>query len=286
MKKWVFRILFAAFFAVFVFSAVSLFLIFRQYKEGRQVYENAVDQFVRPASVPAEGSSDSDIPLSLPEQIPAEIETMLEASSDTAYRSIAPFEIDFDALKNINEDIVGWIYCEGTTINYPVLQAEDNDYYLHKSYDRSHLFNGSIFVEARNQRDFQDYNTIIYGHNMRDGSMFAELEEWQSQSFYEEHRYCWLFTPKQDYIVVFFSGYVTESTSDSYQVISEPGYELDEYLQKAVSQSDFSAGIELDPTARYVLLSTCSYVFSNSRYVLHGMLVPVGTVGGKPVFTD
>ena len=118
---------------------------------------------------------------------------------------------------------------------------------------------------------------------MRDGSMFEVLEDWKKQSFYDAHPYLWILTPEQDYVVVLFSGYTTSATSDSYQIFNMPGDDLNAYLQNALNHSEFSADVELDPAAKYVMLSTCSYEFSNSRFVLHGMMVPVASAGGKPI---
>ena len=277
MKKWIFRIVFIIVLAVFIVSAVSLARIRRQYREGEETYENAVSQFVQPAE---DGGGQSDLPL--PDRPEEETNLMPEISVSSS-TVMAPFAVDFDALKKINEDIVGWIYCAGTQIHYPLLQCGDNDYYLHRSYDRSYLFSGSIFVEASNQPVFLDYNTIIYGHNMRDGSMFEVLEEWKKQSFYDAHPYMWILTPQQDYLMLLFSGYTTSATSDSYQIFNVPGDDLNAYLQYALEHSEFSADVELNPQAKYVMLSTCSYVYDNSRFVLHGMLVPVASAGGKPI---
>lgn len=185
-----------------------------------------------------------------------------------------PITVDFAALRRINSDVVGWIYCEGTDINYPVLQGEDNDIYLHHTYDGAENRAGSIFVEALNARDFADSNTIIYGHHMKNGSMFATLRNWADQEYYEEHPVFWLLTPKQNYQIKLFSGYTTSATSDTYTIFQGPSQELNDYLQMAHANSDFSADVETDANGKYVVLSTCEYVYTNARYVLHGMLVP------------
>ena len=285
MRKWIFRFVFILVLAVFFFSAVSLWRIRQRYKEGEETYENAVSQFVQPAETEngTYGSDDPEQPL--PDK-PDEADKAEDPLMDiTVSRSTvkAPFAVDFEALKAINEDIVGWIYCPGTQIHYPLLQCGDNSYYLHRSYDRSYLFCGSIFVEAANQPIFMDANTIIYGHNMRDGSMFEVLQDWKKQEFYDAHPYMWIITPEQDYVVLLFSGYTTTATSDAYQIFSLPGEDLNAYLQAALDNSDFTSNVELDPEAKYIMLSTCSYEFNNSRFVLHGMLVPAGSAGGKPI---
>lgn len=187
---------------------------------------------------------------------------------------IAPITVDFAALQSVNEDVVGWIYCEGTDINYPVLQGEDNDYYLHHTYNREENRAGSIFVEALNTPGFADSNTIIYGHHMKNGSMFATLRNWADQTYYEEHPVFWLLTPEQDYRIVLFSGYTTAAVSDTYTIYQGPCQEFDDYVQAALASSDFKADITPESGDRCVLLSTCEYDFQDARYVLHGVLKP------------
>ena len=200
--------------------------------------------------------------------------------------------VDFDALRAVNPDIVGWIYCEGTVIDYPVVQGKDNDEYLYHDYKGDYNINGSIFVDADNSRGFVDSNTIIYGHHMNSGSMFAALEDWEDQAFYEEHPVMWLLTPEQNYRVVLFSGHHVNANSEVYEIIHSPGPQLDSLLSFAQERSDFrvdeqyarqldtapdESGIQLDRQGRYVMLSTCAYVFDNARYALHGELVPVAS---------
>ena len=111
---------------------------------------------------------------------------------------------------------------------------------------------------------------------MKSGSMFASLLEWADQAFYEEHPVMWLLTPSQDYRVVLFGGHHVAATSGMYRIISEAGDEMNAFLTEARAESDFSTNVKLSPQARYVMLSTCAYLFDDDRYVLHGMLEPVG----------
>ena len=180
---------------------------------------------------------------------------------------------------------MGWIYCEGTNINYPVVQAEDNDYYLHRSYDGTYSISGSIFVEESNTRGFEDANTIIYGHHMNDGTMFNTLDEWASQEFYDSHPIMWLLTPQQDYKVIIVSSYNTDYTSDTYTIIRNPGSQLDGYLKRVFAQSQFQTDVKPDNQGKYIVMSTCAYVYNNARRVLHGQLIPVDSIGGVPITT-
>lgn len=195
--------------------------------------------------------------------------------------TVAPITVDFKALQKENPDIVGWIYCEGTPINYPVLQGKDNGEYLHNDYTGAYNIDGSIFVDADNTPGFVDSNSIIYGHHMNSGAMFACLEKWADQEFYEEHPVIWLLTPKQDYKVVLFSGHHVSAHSSWYDIYKKPGKDFDRFLEDALAESDFKADIgELNHKARYVQLSTCAYIFDDARYALHGVLVSVASAGG------
>lgn len=197
--------------------------------------------------------------------------------------ALAPVVVDFDLLRAENEDIVGWIYCEGTPLDYLVVQGPDNDYYLRRSYDGVHSTAGTIFIDASNRPDFADCNTIIYGHNMKNGSMFAVLSDWAEQEFYEEHPVIWILTPEQDYQMVLKSGYTVSAHSDTYTIYPEACEEFDSYLADAMERSDFEPVQGDKGEGHYVLLSTCSYVFDDARYVLLGELVPADSAGGKRI---
>ncbi len=240
------RILMAVFGITFVISSVAALRIVYEYHSADALYEESAAVYTREENKDGGPGEEDAIPIS----------------------------VDFAALQSVNEDIAAWIFCEGTDINYPVVQGEDNDFYLGHTYDKAVSRSGSIFVEALNAPGFADSNTLIYGHHMKNGSMFATLRNWSDQAYYEEHPMFWLLTPGQDYQVLLFSGYTTAATSDAYTVFRGPCREFDDYLQAALAESDFSADVEIDPAGRFVMLSTCEYSFQDARYVLHGMLVP------------
>ena len=188
-----------------------------------------------------------------------------------------PITVDFEALQAVNSDIVGWIYCADTAINYPVLYGETNDTYLRHDHEKNYNVAGSIFIEVQNSADLSDVNTILYGHHMDDGSMFAALQNWQDQAFFDAHPVIWLFTPEQNYRIVPFSAYETSAYSETYTIFSGPCEQLNAYLQTAADRSAVQAGIAPpDGTGRYVLLSTCASAFGSgeARSVLHGVLEP------------
>ena len=185
-----------------------------------------------------------------------------------------PITVDFANLQSRYPDVVGWLYCEGTPINYPIVQGTDNDFYLTHDYTGDFNINGAIFVNSEDTLAAKG-KTILYGHHMQSGSMFASLLDWSDQSFYDEHPTMWLLTPEQNYKVELFSGHHTDAHSNLYVAVHEPGDELEAYLVSAQSLSDFKTSVRPDPKGRYIMLSTCAYLFDDDRYVLHGMLVPV-----------
>ncbi|MBR0417369.1 MAG: class B sortase [Firmicutes bacterium] len=193
---------------------------------------------------------------------------------------IAPIKVDFEALKAVNSDIYGWIYCEGTNINYPLLQGKNNDSYIHTNYKGESNFAGAIFVDSANLKDFQDNNTIIYGHNMADGSMFAELSNWQMQDFFDAHKVIWILTPDGDYMAELFSAYITDANSYVYTIYRGEGPEYSSYIKRVSGESYVRSGVEIESDSKCVLLSTCTYAEGDARSVIHGVLKPVDSVGG------
>lgn len=265
MKKWIRRAVVAALLLVFTGSTGIIGFTMWQYKANEKLYRDIAEQYTAPAPSAGRAAGDNGA-----------------GESGTAAET-APIVVDFEALQAANPDVAGWIYCEGTVIDYPVLQGEDNDYYLHHTMDGKYSAAGSIFADAENEKGFQDANTILYGHHMKNKSMFATLSDWQEQQYYEAHPVMWLLTPKQDYKIELFSGYTTSAYSDTYQFISGQGPELDAYLQMAQKKSEFTSDVTPEEGDRYVLLSTCAYVFDNARSVLHGRLAPVNSAGGREI---
>lgn len=256
MGKKIRRVMMAVLLVIFLSSMAVILYVQREYRISEKLYSQASGQYT------------------------ARVE---EAGEDTVsgLPSAAPIEVDFDALLAENADVVGWIYCEDTPIDYLVVQGSDNDYYLKRSYDGAYSAAGTIFIDANNQAGLADCNTIIYGHHMKNGSMFASLEEWADQEFYEEHPVIWYLTPERNYRIVLQSGCTTSAHAEIYTIYAEPGEEFDHYVEYVLAKSDFQPIFQLEGTGHYVMLSTCAYVFDDARYVLFGELVPADSAGGK-----
>lgn len=180
--------------------------------------------------------------------------------------------VDFEALRKVNPDVVAWIYIEGTDLSYPVLQGADNSYYLYRLLDGSDNIAGSVFLDYRSEHDLSGRNSILYGHNMKNGSMFKTITYYKEQAFYDEHPRCLILTPNGNYCLEFFAGYVTDLNSQAWKMEFATDEEYAQWLEAAVSQSVFTSGIVPSAQDRVVTLSTCSYEFDNARFVLLGIL--------------
>ena len=182
-----------------------------------------------------------------------------------------PITVDFKVLKEQNSDVIGWLYSENTPINYPIVQAKDNDYYLRRLIDRTYNQAGTIFADYRNNSDFNDYKTIIYGHNMKNETMFGTLINYKSQEYYNNHKEMYLYTENRNFKVEIVAGYITSSESDIYKLPITNNTNED-LLKTAIGKSTFKSQTKVTNQDKVLILSTCSYDFENARYVLLGVL--------------
>ncbi|MCD8342202.1 MAG: class B sortase [Clostridiales bacterium] len=253
-------------FLVAVWNIVSILLAYRQ---GEQLYTETAEQYVQEATEPTQQAEAAEDAAQSSALTPEAVDTVTETAEP-------PISVDFDSLQAVNPEVVGWLYCADTAINYPVLQGTDNEYYLHHLYDGTYNSSGSIFVDCNNSADFADANTILYGHHMRNGSMFAGLQKFADQTYYEEHPVMWLLTPEKNYKILLVSGYTTSADSDTYTIFPQPDQAWEDYLTQCLAQSDFTAAVDTGGAEKLITLSTCAYSFEDARYVLHGVMVEVG----------
>ena len=180
--------------------------------------------------------------------------------------------VSFEKLREINPDVVGWIYCENTEINYPIVQGEDNSYYLTHLFDGTKNSSGSIFMEKENASDFSDDNTILYGHRMKNGSMFACLEKYKEQQYYAEHPEMMLYTPTAAYRIKLFAGYVVDGGTASFPINFGSDAEQQDFVEDSKERSTFYSEIAPKQDEKLITLCTCTYEFENARYVVVGKL--------------
>ncbi len=196
----------------------------------------------------------------------------ISRESDTPNLETNQLSIDFQLLKTQNPDFIGWIGTDGDEINYPLVKGEDNEFYLTHLFTREKNKLGSIFIDYRNQADFLDRNTIIYGHNMKDGSMFSSLINYKNDGYYQAHPTLPIFTPNGNYQIEFFAGIVVDGSYESVRFDFNDDKDFIDYVQSLQDLSTFKSQIELNADDRIVTLVTCSYEYTNARYALYGRI--------------
>jgi len=181
-------------------------------------------------------------------------------------------KIDFSSLQQINPDVVGWIYIENTEINYPVVQTDNNTYYLKHLFNKDYNKLGSIFLDSRNTPDFSDKNSIIYGHNMKDGAMFYDLTNYKNQSYYKSHPKALLMTPNKNYELELFAGYVADTNDKAWQIDFSSDEDFRNWLDEIIKISTFESNVVPSVNDKIVTFSTCTYEFDDARFVLFGVI--------------
>jgi sortase B len=181
--------------------------------------------------------------------------------------------VNIEVVQEINKEITCWLYSPDTLIDYPICHGDDNEYYLTHLADGTYNRNGSLFVDCDNEFNFSDDNTLIYGHNMASGSMFASLINYADQSYYNAHPVMYLTVGAKIYRLEIFSGYTTTIDSNAYIMNWNSTNDFADWLREISGKSDFvPSSMTINTTDRIVTLSTCAYSFEDARYVVHGRL--------------
>ena len=229
--------------AVFCVSGFQLYKIMSGYHKGKAEYDKILEIAVEEKEPEEEGQEDS-------------------------------FRVNFDELLAINPDAVGWIRFspEPSQISYPVVQGDDNDLYLHKTFSANDNTVGAIFVNVYNNPDFNDRNTIIYGHRMNDNSMFHDLAKYEDKSFWEANPYFYIYTPDGREITYhIYSTGVVKDTSDTYltEFASDEDYQA--FLNMTKDVAAYDTGVEVGTDKVIVTLSTCTKASNDDRFVVRGV---------------
>jgi len=228
---------------VFAVSAYKLYGIFSEYNKGDKEYQKIQDLVIN-----------------------------TEKKDDTKEET---FSVDFEKLLEMNSDVVGWIrFDEPSEINYPVVQGRDNEEYLKRTFEANTNKLGTLFVDVNNPGDFSGRNTFIYGHNMKNGSMFAQLLKYKNDSFYKEHPYFYIYTPDgkvRTYEI--FSAGVVKDTSDSYIMDYADDAAFQTYIDYIKQQSAYPTSAEVTTASKIVSLSTCTNLRDDERFLVHGVMI-------------
>lgn len=245
-KGFLFWLIFLISFCVFCYSSYQLFLIFRNHYEEKQ----EKDWITEVAQIPEDITK--------------------------------PFQVNWEELRKINDRVLAWVVVPDTDISYPVVQGDDNYYYLWHTYAKKYNPAGAIFIDYQNDPNFKDNNTFMYGHNTKHKTIFGELEKFKDKEFFDNHPYVYLFTPEVNYRAEIISFHSTKDRSDFYRFgITDPT-QWKSYLDMISNPQSVvghvRSSVVLDENTKLLSLSTCSYEIngqpSDQRYLLHTKLVP------------
>ena len=185
--------------------------------------------------------------------------------------------IDFEELQKLNADIYAWIEIPGTAINYPVVQSPNDDgYYLNHTIEGQEGYPGTIYTERQNAKDFSDYNTVIYGHNMKDGSMFMGLHAYEDPQYLKEYNEVIIYTPNHQYTYRIFAAVIYNNSHilNSYDFENEEQRQLylDSIYASRTMQSSIDDSVEVDTQSKLLTLSTCIGGQPNQRFLVEAVL--------------
>ncbi len=256
-KKWVYNSLIVAFSLVFVFCIYKIASYYIQLGTTNKVKEGLIDEVV------SYEKTDSQINNEQPKE-----------EEKGYYHAPIPKSINFNSLKAKNQEVVAWIFNENGIINYPVMHTDNNQYYLNHLIDGRQNVNGSIYIDFRNKGDFTDYNTIFYGHSMKNGTMFASLLRYRNHSYYAEYPYFYLYTPQMNYRVEIISAYETNVEDLIYNTVTNEAQHKS-LISHVLARSRYNTNVAVNEADTLVTFSTCAYSSDNARFVVVGKLCPL-----------
>lgn len=261
-KDRIYNILMAVFVAVFLFAGVRLALIYINYQKAVNEYSSLEKDYIQEAAVQ--------------ESTTAGTEVSAASAVAAAPAPLYPhWTIDFAALRKVNEDIDGWLYMEACSISYPIVRGSDNEYYLKHTFEKKTNSSGAVFMDYRNNLDYSDLNTFVYGHNMKNGSMFGKLKKlYKETGLRSKYPYFYIFNADGQVLKYqIFSYYITTDDSDSYTMIDQDK-NYDAYVSKVTRRSIEKIEADTSGHEPIVTLSTCSGPSGgNQRFLVHGILV-------------
>ena len=255
MKNKLWLIVLIVSLAAVVISGINVFRLSREYQKGINEYQ----QLESYASVKEE----------------APVQEESTEAKETEEESLIPVSVDiqYDELKKINEDFAGWLYYEPLDISYPIVRGNDNDYYTHYTFEGEKNSSGAIFMDFLNKTDYSDYNTIVYGHNMRNGTMFGSLKKMLNDfSIQEENPNFYVFTEDKAYMYEIFAVYLTQADSRTYDLIRNEE-EQQGFLDYVDETATWRSDKVVSASDKVMTLSTCHGLHSNNRTIILGVLV-------------
>ena len=281
MSPKVRKILIAALALVLCISIGMLIRQTLQYREGEAEYAEAEALVELPDLSDLEPTP---VPETQPEPEPEEEKPVYVDPYADALAAM-----DFAALREVNSDVLGWILVPGTAISYPLLQGDDNSYYLNHTWKKWTNVVGSIFLECQNSPDLTDFNTIIYGHRMNNGSMFASLKYYKKQSYWAQHPTVYITDDNGVHCYQIFAAYEISTAGDTYRLGFSSDQDKQAYIDYCLSKSVIDTGLTPTVYDRILTLSTCTGNGHATRWVVQALLrgeVPPAAETTEPEQTE
>ena len=242
----------------------------RDYKVAGDEYEN-LKQYASETATNTETAEQVNAiePIEL-----EEAEEKKELALNTNRADFPEMEVDFKALREKNQDTVGWLYVGSCGISYPIVQGEDNDYYMHHTFEGNANSSGAIIMDFRDDKYMKDWNTFIYGHNMKNGSMFGSLKKLlNDETLYDKDPYIYVYLPGYIYRYKIFSYYKDKPDSKMYWT-ADTLQEYRQYIRDALSLSVRECNVETSEDNNMVTLVTCSGSGEGKmRFFVHGEFI-------------
>ena len=209
-------------------------------------------------------------------QVPITVDDTESSEEKTVTVEVPKKNLDWSRLQGINKDIYAWIYIPGTKVDYPVLQStSDDSYYLNHNIDGTKGYPGCIYTEMANSKDFSDFNTVIYGHNMKNGSMFHDLIKYEDEEFYRDHKtinFDTIYKGGQGVYQVVAAGYsqIYDKDSSKFKYYAYAGMtserEYHEFVDGVKKLSCYDTGVVPEYGSQLITLSTCTNVSDEGRF--------------------
>ncbi len=251
-------------------AAFMIFKTARDYKAASDEYDSLRQYASEEVNATETAEKVSDIkPIEL-----EEAEERKELKSNENREDFPEMEVDFKALREKNPDTVGWLYVGSCGISYPIVQGEDNDYYMNHTFEGTVNSSGAIIMDYRDDKYLKDWNTFIYGHNMKNGSMFGSLKKLlNDETLYDTDPYIYVYLPGYIYRYKIFSYYKDKSDSKMYWT-ADTLQEYRQYIRDALSLSVRDLGVETSEENNMVTLVTCSGSGAGKmRFFVHGEFI-------------
>ncbi len=249
--------------AVVIYEAAMIFLDQREYAVAGNEYSNLTNEYVK----------DTGKNVAVPDASEEE-----KAEDDGEFIPYPDLDIDYTALKEINPDFIGWLYFPAVSISYPVVRENEIDEYLYKTFEGTNNRSGSVFMDVLSNREFKGFSDMLFGHNMKNGSMFGSMKklyQTKDEDLLADNPYIYIYNEEGVRIYRVFAYYTTTEGSYSYTEVTNES-EYDDYISYIRRNTIYSIpnNMSFDDYAPLLTLSTCSgQSGSGKRFVVHSVFL-------------